>query len=823
MTLIILLILLCSSGRIAAQQIPKEIVLRINYSFLDLDLIDDPSFNEFTFREILNREGREQLKLLEKLYEGIGKQKLSKIFGFMSWKDSVSISRQGIKVSIPPFWATFTLKVSPSDDYSRLLDFLDKAIPLIDYAEPSFKVELLSPPNDTLYYPRQISLSGSTVLPFAGINVEEAWEIETGEPFIKVGVLDSGIDAAHPDLKVLYGGTYYSTGGTYYPFGTDTEMHGTDVAGIIAAKRNNTIGIAGIAGGNNEEEKGVSLIDLKYSFLSNAGNQYICAAVVDAARSVGTYWNYADSVDIYNVSEPFYNNTNYLRKTPGFGVHICNNSYVMRIESPIPTVEPKDLPTDGGTIEANCNLCREAFLFSLRSGVINVVARGNSSALPGGQSPVYAHTFYPQAFPDGWIVSVGASGYDGTTVRAGVNQSAGEAASGYYSLYGANMDLVAPGSDSIVHATKSGFAGGEIYRKFNGTSAAAPHVSGVVALLLSHYNSDCYSRRNLSVEDVEYILQKSATDVLSAGFDIESGAGRLDAGKALKMIQFPHKQIVHPDSLVSSLEVSRDTIALRNNRAFVAEKWGPVSRSMKLSRLENFKVVRVAYENTYSFSEYISPTTQILDYWVRQSVSNSTRQYNDTFSTPAFPGVWQFDHFDMDPFVEITEWNPSLKLVKLRGYYYHFIEQYLQGTFIPDPVHPVDLWLPADPGSGEARMGFSLYIYDPALTALYDAPCDSLSILFDSTYVPVTTGIAELTDLLPEVYPNPVSETLNIRFNSIVGEKKITLQDIHGKEIGSWITKDDEFLLSMTNLSNGIYVLHCGAAGHSHINKIIKL
>jgi hypothetical protein len=649
--------------------------------------------------------------------------------------------------------------------------------------------------------------------------------METGEPFIKVGVLDSGIDSTNPDLKVLYGAAYFTTdSNSYYGLGVDTDIHGTEVAGIIGAKRNNEIGISGIAGGNNGTEKGVSLIDFKYNFGAYPGNQYICAAVVDGARSVGTYWNYVDSSSYYQAVGNQTDNTDYFRKTPEFGIHIDNHSYVIRTALPIPTIVNKDLPT-GNYIETSCNLCREAFLFSLQNGVINVAARGNSKHIPIGNDATYVNTFYPQKFPDNWVISVGASGYDGTTVRPGVNQSTLEAQSGYFSLYGGNMDLIAPGSDSIIFSTKSSFYPGPIYSGFNGTSAAAPHVLGVAALLLSHYNKPCYSNRNLSIEDVEYILQESATK-LAPNFTSLYGAGRLDAGKAMKMIEHPKKQIVHPDSLISSIEVERDTIALRYNKAFVAEGWGPISRNFQLKREKNYKVVRVAYENTYSFAAYILPTTEILGHWARKNVSNSTEFYHDTTSSMAQPGIWSFDNFEMNPYVTITDFNTTTKEIKLKGYYYHFIEQYLDELFLPDPLASPDYWYPANPLIIGAKMGFSIYLKDSTLNNLYDFPCDSANILYDSTYVPYenTAGIGEVVLNEMEVYPNPTNETLNIRFiDNANDEKKLILIDLQGKEVGSWNTTESKFIIAMNNLTQGIYILNCSINGEIQTFKIIKL
>lgn len=62
---------------------------------------------------------------------------------------------------------------------------------------------------------------------------------------VKVAVIDSGIDASHPDLagQVVVDRNFVSGQSLV------AENHGTNVAGIIAAKANNGIGIAGVAPG----------------------------------------------------------------------------------------------------------------------------------------------------------------------------------------------------------------------------------------------------------------------------------------------------------------------------------------------------------------------------------------------------------------------------------------------------------------------------------------------------------------------------------------------------------------------------------------------
>lgn len=72
---------------------------------------------------------------------------------------------------------------------------------------------------------------------------------------VLVAVIDSGVDAAHPDLapplpggrtRVLRG-TAFSNGPTGLRGDIDAGAHGTHVAGIIAAARGNSLGISGAA------------------------------------------------------------------------------------------------------------------------------------------------------------------------------------------------------------------------------------------------------------------------------------------------------------------------------------------------------------------------------------------------------------------------------------------------------------------------------------------------------------------------------------------------------------------------------------------------
>jgi subtilisin family serine protease len=116
--------------------------------------------------------------------------------------------------------------------------------------------------------------SQSTVSPVAGIDADAlgAWGVASGSPAVTVAVIDQGVDITHPDLqKAIWTNTREIPGngrdddgngyvddvhGWDFVRGSgavdtkqDDDAHGTHVAGIIGATRNNSQGVAGLAAG----------------------------------------------------------------------------------------------------------------------------------------------------------------------------------------------------------------------------------------------------------------------------------------------------------------------------------------------------------------------------------------------------------------------------------------------------------------------------------------------------------------------------------------------------------------------------------------------
>ncbi|MDD2550597.1 MAG: S8 family serine peptidase [Bacteroidales bacterium] len=197
----------------------------------------------------------------------------------------------------------------------------------VEFAEPVYKVRLIEPvfkeeakqvkgknsktdetwaPNDPLYrdYQWQYNNRGQVIQNVTGtkgidINLEKVWELEKGNPNVIVAVMDGGIDFNHPDLAA----NMWSQIG---PEGEDTTpcsiSHGTHVGGTVAAVSNNSIGVAGVAGGSGIGD-GVRLMTLDIFDGSHGLNDlglYVYSADNGAAISQNS-WGY-EYPDVYNQS-----------------------------------------------------------------------------------------------------------------------------------------------------------------------------------------------------------------------------------------------------------------------------------------------------------------------------------------------------------------------------------------------------------------------------------------------------------------------------------------------------------------------------------------
>jgi thermitase len=132
---------------------------------------------------------------------------------------------------------------------------------LVQYAEPNYMLRTQAIPNDArfaeLYGLHNTGQTGGTN--DADIDAPEGWDAAGLGAFpatggVKIGIVDTGIEQSHPDLSGQTVGCARSQGVLPIFSGTievgtcaDDNDHGTHVAGTIAGKANNGIGVAGVA------------------------------------------------------------------------------------------------------------------------------------------------------------------------------------------------------------------------------------------------------------------------------------------------------------------------------------------------------------------------------------------------------------------------------------------------------------------------------------------------------------------------------------------------------------------------------------------------
>jgi subtilisin family serine protease len=135
-----------------------------------------------------------------------------------------------------------------------------------------------------------------------------------------------------------------------------------------------------------------------------------------------------------------------------------------------------------------------AIEFAFQSNVVMCASTGNNNGGP---------VLYPANHPR--IIAVGAT--DSTDERAP------------FSAFGPNISVVAPGTGittTVVQGT--GESGGDYIADFQGTSAAAPHVAGLAALLLS-------MRPTLTSDQVRTIIEVTADKVGSVAYEVDHFTG----------------------------------------------------------------------------------------------------------------------------------------------------------------------------------------------------------------------------------------------------------------------------------------------------------
>ncbi len=273
-----------------------------------------------------------------------------------------------------------------------------------------------------------------------------------------------------------------------------------------------------------EQQWGPSKIEADYAWNLTIGDPSVLVAVVDT----GVDWTHDDLSDnyvplgydwVYGDADPMDDNGHGTHVT-GIIAAVLNNELGIAGLGQVSVMAEKGLDWKGEGYEddlanaivhatnqgadiismswgdyVDSVLIRRAITRAYSSGVLLVAAAGNDGT---------DQRMYPAAYDE--VISVIATDQ--------FDQPAG------FTNHGQWVELSAPGVDVYSTLLNDGFG----YK--SGTSMAAPHVSGVAALVLSLYPEE-------TLDDLRTRLGNTADDLGEAGFDYYYGYGRINAKKAV--------------------------------------------------------------------------------------------------------------------------------------------------------------------------------------------------------------------------------------------------------------------------------------------------
>ena len=346
----------------------------------------------------------------------------------------------------------------------------------------------------TLDYPIQLApvAAGTALLPewnISAIRAPDLWSLGFTGQGVVVANLDTGVDVDHPDLNTGWRG---GSNSWFNPFSDpansgqcgnpgnctscelssaapcDTEGHGTGTMGVM---------VGGSAGGT-------------------------AIGVAPGAK-----WM---AVKIFNDGS-----------APTTSPSIIHQAFqwLLNPDGDGATQDAPDIINGSWELDLInvCDLQFQPDIQALRAAGIAVVFSG------GNTGPYSSTSISPANYPESFAV-----GAVDSSLKIASFSSRGPSACDN-SLY---PEVVAPGVNVRTADLTLGGVFSNSYRTVSGTSFAAPHVAGVMALMLSVFP-------DLTVDELEFALAQSALDLGYPGADNDYGVGLIDAAEAYRSLFGP--------------------------------------------------------------------------------------------------------------------------------------------------------------------------------------------------------------------------------------------------------------------------------------------
>jgi subtilisin family serine protease len=301
---------------------------------------------------------------------------------------------------------------------------------------------------------------------------------------VTLAVLDTGVDTDSAE----FAGRLATGSANFLPAGVlnDTDGHGTAVSSVILGAKNNA-GTHGVA---------YDATLFSGRILSN----FLRSRQTPPTRAEVQQEN----VDFYS---GFALGLNAARNAGAQAVNLSIGFESVTVSNP-GAPPPPSAPLDNAVAAYDA-----AIQAAYRDKLVFVIAAGNSGTLQPNSFPRQILAAAPLITGEAPVLIVGALGEDGQTL-ATFSDRAGTALAANYYIAAPGVRIAAPDDTGAV-------------LNFSGTSLAAPHVTGALALLLQAFP-------NLTATRAADLLLTTATDLGAPGTDPIFGRGALNIARAFQ-------------------------------------------------------------------------------------------------------------------------------------------------------------------------------------------------------------------------------------------------------------------------------------------------